>query len=308
MLSTDSLVYPNLICIGAQKCGTTWVHKCLDQHPDVFMSTPKELNYFVAPKKLNQIDFEKYLSNFSQGRGKKIVGESTPGYFWTYDQNSKYPPLGRNRKIPSSIKQFLGSNVKFILALRNPVHRAISAYFHHFRQGRFLGNESILDCLGEHGIAELSFYKRHLCNWEKEFSNKHFIVIFFDDIVQHPENVLKKLLMALELSCHHPIKIDQYYNPGFQLKVIDDYLTIDLASQDKINGKFTSGNLKKVKKNNVIPKIYQKEVDILFDIFSQDIEYINNVFKIESLDWFNRDINLLIEKSCTSSKTDMSKL
>ena len=38
---------PNLIGIGAQKCATTWFSECLRSHPDIFVSSPKEIKYFL---------------------------------------------------------------------------------------------------------------------------------------------------------------------------------------------------------------------------------------------------------------------
>ena len=38
--------FPNLLCIGAQKAGTTWLHGMLSQHPDVFRGPMKEVHYF----------------------------------------------------------------------------------------------------------------------------------------------------------------------------------------------------------------------------------------------------------------------
>ena len=38
---------PNLIVIGGLKCGTTSLHHYLNLHPEVAMSRPKELNFFV---------------------------------------------------------------------------------------------------------------------------------------------------------------------------------------------------------------------------------------------------------------------
>ncbi len=40
---------PNLIVVGAMKCATTALHRCLDAHPDVAVSEPKELNFFCGP-------------------------------------------------------------------------------------------------------------------------------------------------------------------------------------------------------------------------------------------------------------------
>src|SRR5205823_6451274 len=39
---------PNLVVIGGLKCGTTSLHHYLNLHPEVEMSRPKELNFFVA--------------------------------------------------------------------------------------------------------------------------------------------------------------------------------------------------------------------------------------------------------------------
>ena len=39
---------PNLIVIGGLKCGTTSLHHYLNLHPEIAMSRPKELNFFVA--------------------------------------------------------------------------------------------------------------------------------------------------------------------------------------------------------------------------------------------------------------------
>jgi len=38
---------PNLIVIGAAKCGTSSLHAYLDLHPDISMSAQKELWFFV---------------------------------------------------------------------------------------------------------------------------------------------------------------------------------------------------------------------------------------------------------------------
>ncbi len=34
------------VCIGAQKAGTTWLARMLDQHPDIFQTPVKEIHYF----------------------------------------------------------------------------------------------------------------------------------------------------------------------------------------------------------------------------------------------------------------------
>jgi hypothetical protein len=38
--------YPNFLCVGAQKAGTSWLYLALLQHPDVWMPPVKELHFF----------------------------------------------------------------------------------------------------------------------------------------------------------------------------------------------------------------------------------------------------------------------
>jgi hypothetical protein len=38
---------PNLLIVGAPKCGTTSLHHYLDLHPEISMSDVKELDFFV---------------------------------------------------------------------------------------------------------------------------------------------------------------------------------------------------------------------------------------------------------------------
>ena len=37
---------PNLLVLGAKKCGTTALHRYLGRHPEISMSQEKELNFF----------------------------------------------------------------------------------------------------------------------------------------------------------------------------------------------------------------------------------------------------------------------
>ena len=68
---------PNLIVIGGLKCGTTSLHHYLNLHPQVAMSRPKELNFFVA--ELNwELGADWYASHFD--RTAQVRGETSPHY------------------------------------------------------------------------------------------------------------------------------------------------------------------------------------------------------------------------------------
>src|SRR5205085_1072 len=71
---------PNFLIAGAGKAGTTSLHDYLGQHPDIFMSSFKEPNYFVPDYGYN--DWEKYLSLFRGARSEEAIGESSTGYLY----------------------------------------------------------------------------------------------------------------------------------------------------------------------------------------------------------------------------------
>src|SRR4029077_9765606 len=68
---------PNLIIIGGLKCGTTSIHHYLGLHPEIQMSKPKELNFFVS--ELNwDLGLHWYASRFDSAF--QVRGESSPPY------------------------------------------------------------------------------------------------------------------------------------------------------------------------------------------------------------------------------------
>ena len=68
---------PNLIVIGAAKCGTTSLHEYLNEHPEISMSSEKELYFFVEEKNLGK-GLAWYESQFDPSA--PVRGESSPGY------------------------------------------------------------------------------------------------------------------------------------------------------------------------------------------------------------------------------------
>ena len=68
---------PNLIVIGAAKCGTTSLHEYLDDHPEISMSHEKELHFFVDRKNWDR-GLAWYEAQFDASA--PVRGESSPGY------------------------------------------------------------------------------------------------------------------------------------------------------------------------------------------------------------------------------------
>jgi hypothetical protein len=106
-------VLPNLIVIGAERCGTTSLHRYLGSHPQVFMSAKKELNFFVAERNWRR-GRTWYERRFSVD--VPVRGESSPAY-------TAYPQFDG---VPARIAGVIPS-AKLVYLVRDPVERTISA-------------------------------------------------------------------------------------------------------------------------------------------------------------------------------------
>lgn len=108
---------PNFLIIGAQKCGTTSLHHYLCEHPDLFRSKKKEIEYFSNDKRYKKGKYSYYHSHFPPLNKLPINGvvyEATPEYIY-------------NPKCATRIYDY-NPSIKLILLVRNPVDRAFSAW------------------------------------------------------------------------------------------------------------------------------------------------------------------------------------
>ena len=103
---------PTFVIVGAQKSGTTTLHDLLGQHPQVWVSDPKELHFFDKHQKRG-IDW--YADQFRPEINDVAWGESTP--FYLYKDRAR-----------RAMAEALTSSV-FVAILREPVSRAYSQYW-----------------------------------------------------------------------------------------------------------------------------------------------------------------------------------
>jgi hypothetical protein len=112
---------PNLIVIGGLKCGTTSLHHYLSLHPEISMSRPKELNFFVA--ELNwDLGRDWYASHFD--RAAPVRGESSP----------HYTNLPRFAGVAERMRALL-EDARILYMVRDPIDRMLSQYVHNVGGG-----------------------------------------------------------------------------------------------------------------------------------------------------------------------------
>ncbi len=124
---------PNVVVIGGLKCGTTSLHHYLNLHPQVEMSRPKELNFFVA--ELNwPLGVDWYATHFRSSA--PVRGESSPHY-------TNRP---RFAGVAERMRSLL-SEPRVIYMVRDPIDRMLSHYLHNVGGG--YEDRGLVDALGD---------------------------------------------------------------------------------------------------------------------------------------------------------------
>lgn len=203
---------PNFICIGAPKSGTTTFYEIVKQHPDIAVSSFKEPGFFD-----NDANWEKGIewydkTYFATVKKERMVGEFTPSY------------LGSDIA-PSRIFNSLGSNVKLVLLLRNPVERAYSHYLHskrdlyenlEFEEALFSEKKRLLEfpeLTSRFSYIRSGMYHQQIKNYLKFFDKNQMHVILFDDFLSKKDEVVNELFRFLNLELA-TIDLDIHQNPA----------------------------------------------------------------------------------------------
>jgi hypothetical protein len=275
---------PNLLIIGAQKSGTTWLYSKLAQHPEIFFSKRKEPEFFTTPEQSR--DTSEYQSYFADAVTQRYAGEATSSYFWTYDAKSRFCRMilaRRNVNVPEAIKSMLGEDVKLIVILRHPVHRAVSAYFHHVKKGRIKAGQDILTIGRRYGIIDIGFYERHFLRWESVFGPNKILTLFFDDVRRDAVGTLARAFRYLDLEPCPVTDTDARENIGYKLVRDGDALMID--HNDPMTYQFLR---RRRVENEKSPRVDEEALIKLQRIYSKDIRFIETKFERRDLRWRRR--------------------
>ncbi|MDF9436052.1 sulfotransferase family protein [Chromohalobacter israelensis] len=259
---------PNFLGIGAQKSGTTWLHYMLIQHPEIFLpKAQKELHFFDNKANYNKgLDF--YESFFSDQTTEVSVGEITPGYMWSDDTLSKKYSINEFRfSTPERVQKILGDDVKFIVILRDPVIRAVSAYFHHLKRNRVSVADSILDIKG-FGLLHIGFYYRNLRRWFEIFGRDSFHVATFEELNENKERYLRSVFEFLGVDSDFvPVAQDKKYqiNADYYLSETGAYM-LKGGSED-------------------LEAVSLSEVESLKVLYSEDANLLRDVYEVDTSLW-----------------------
>jgi hypothetical protein len=170
---------PDFMIIGAAKCGTTTLHEWLSRNPDIFMTDPKEPEFF-SKDEIYERGLEYYCSLFAAAKPHQICGEGSTTYTrWphTADASTRIADL-----LPRT---------RFIYLMRNPVDRAYSHYAHHMRLGVTMTFEEALRRSSEY--LDCGMYFEQVRRYLRFYPASQFLFLFLEDIKKDPQRIMAEV-------------------------------------------------------------------------------------------------------------------
>lgn len=175
---------PDFVYIGPDKAGSTWLHRVLRWHPEVWAPPVKELFFF---DRYHDRGADWYRSHYAEAPADAgAVADVSHDYLF-------------DPAVPARMRDLLGDEVRLMVTLREPVDRAWSAYHFMVRQGRvrepFAEAVRSVPELLDHGR-----YATHLRPFLDVVDRERIFTPRFDRLVEAPDRFAADLFAFLGVS------------------------------------------------------------------------------------------------------------
>jgi hypothetical protein len=168
----------DLFHIGPQKTATTWVHRCLSEHPDIFAPASHALHYYDIHYHRGA---EWYHQFYHGARDGQVLLDPTMTYI-----RSTWAPRRIHADNPEA---------SIIVCLRNPIDRAYSHYWHEKKKGTIAFEfEEVLQNYDLYANwMEPGFYAEHIQRYLRYFDREQLLCVRFDTLVDDEEAFLRDI-------------------------------------------------------------------------------------------------------------------
>jgi hypothetical protein len=189
---------PDFVVIGAMKSATTTLHEQLARQAGIFMSRPKEPNFFSDDTNFAR-GLDWYASCFVGALSRQLRGESSTHY-------TKLPTYPRT--VDRMVR--ILPRAKLIYVMRHPVDRLRSHYLHELTVGRIrVGLEAAVDRHPE--LVDYGRYSMQLEPYLRAFGPERILLILFDCLIGQPQLELERI--GRFLGADAPLRWDHTLKP-----------------------------------------------------------------------------------------------
>lgn len=182
---------PDFLIVGAAKSGTTTLYEYLCRHPDIFMSTPKEPEFFARDENYAR-GIEWYSSLFNSAQPQQICGEAST----IYTRSPQFPHTAARiaRHIP---------HAKLIYIMRHPVDRAYSHYVQCIKTAQNKREQlEVRETFEDWIQRDTTFIDSSKYLWQIErylpfFPRESFLFLTLEDLIENRSATLMRVFQFL---------------------------------------------------------------------------------------------------------------
>ena len=183
-MSSRSDCLPDFIIVGAMKCGTSTLAAQLGSQNSVFMTTPKEPNFFSDDDVFAR-GMAWYQDLFAPAEPGMLKGEASTHY-------TKLPTY------PDTVSRLQSTlpDVKIVYLIRNPMTRAISHFIHEWSQGVL--DKDVEKALTTHPeIREYGCYGAQIRPFVEAFGREQILLTSLEQLQADQDGELNRIAAFL---------------------------------------------------------------------------------------------------------------
>lgn len=198
---------PNTFIVGAPKCGTTALSVYLADHPNVFMSSPKEPHHFVhdeMPRKSHYPSLDDYLSLFSNTNDQHlVVAEASVWYLYSETALKNISKFCPHAKIIVMLRRpdemVYSMHSQAVVTLQENIENFEKAW------SQCLANQqrhSFSSHCKEPKLLEydkIAMYGEQILKAKKYFPDDQMHIIFFEDFTNNTAEEFRRLQFFLDI-------------------------------------------------------------------------------------------------------------
>ncbi|WP_299114845.1 sulfotransferase [uncultured Winogradskyella sp.] len=295
------MIKPNTFIVGSQKSATTSLYNWIAQHPDICgPGSLKDHPFFIKQEYYEKGIESLYKTYLNEGYSdQKIIMQGSVQYMF----------------FEKAIDRIFNFNpkAKLILSIRNPVDRAVSAYKFFrklnleplkFSEALIKEDERLKGDLAT--ISNLTYYSHGLYGKQlsyiyNKFDESQVLVVFYDDIKNSPNKVIKEAYKFLnvepnftpDFTIHNKTGKSRYqtlqsivFGKGKIRKfIVDNFVNyfIPLSKRTQIKLAFKEWNTVEEVQNDLDDFVEERE--LLRVRFIEDIELLERLLGVNLKQW-----------------------
>ncbi len=171
---------PDFLIIGAMKCGTTTLQAQLAAQPGLFMTTPKEPNFFSDDDVFAQ-GMDWYSALFDVAPEGALKGEASTHY-------TKLPTHAQTLARMAPVLEA----PKLIYMIRDPVARAVSHYMHEWSFG-VMGHDPAAAFEAHPELISYGSYGMQIAPFVAQYGAENILLTSLEQIKSTPEAELARI-------------------------------------------------------------------------------------------------------------------